>query len=535
MRVEGPDYPKDVAISWVGDIPERWAGERPHRAAIVVPESGRSISFSELHRNTQGFVALCEARGLKPGDRVAYLGRNSDLFFPVLFGCIIGGFVILPLNWRCTAHELAYMIGDAQARMLITDTEFRAVADKALELAREEGLPPPVIIEGEGTQGGLRNLISDWSGTARRADHDADQIVMHIYTSGTTGRPKGVMITHGGFTYARHSELTSPDWADWDDQDVILSPLPNFHNGGLSWVQIGLIRGLTCVLTADASPANLVRLIESYNVTRTFMVPTVVKAIIDMLKATNTPAPRIKTITYGAAVMTEAQLREAIAVFGCQYGQYYGMTETAGTVVYLPPADHDPERPHLLRSVGRPQTGMAIEIRNEAGQVVDPHTPGEIWVRTPTLMQGYWRAEEATKAAVVDGWYRTGDGGYVDEEGYLYLTDRIRDMIISGGENIYPAEVEATLKLYPSVGDVAVVGVPDEHWGEIVVAVVEVRPDQTLDADALSEFARERLARFKCPREVRIVPALPRTALGKVQRALVRAEAARIATETSAV
>ena len=335
-----------------------------------------------------------------------------------------------------------------------------------------------------------------------------------------------MLITHAALSAARHAETISADWADWTDQDVILSPLPNFHVGGMSWMLIGLIRGLTCVLTSDASVANLIRLIDTHNVTRTFIVPTVLRALLDLLHETGQTPPRIRMITYGAAAMSEQLLREAIAVLGCGFAQYFGMTETCGTVTFLPPGDHDLSRPHLLKSVGRPQCGTAVEIRDSEGHVLGTGLPGEIWVRTPALMKGYWRQPEATQAAITDGWYRTGDGGTLDGEGYLYITDRLKDMIISGGENIYPAQVEEILRSHPAVNDAAVVGVPDAQWGERVVAVVERQQDSMLDEAGLIAFAQLHLARYKCPKYVIFVEALPRTAMGKVQRAVVRNHAA---------
>jgi acyl-CoA synthetase (AMP-forming)/AMP-acid ligase II len=278
----------------------------------------------------------------------------------------------------------------------------------------------------------------------------------------------------------------------------------------------------------DTSAAHLLDVIQEHSVTRTFIVPTLLAAILQQLQKTGRRAPAIRTITYGASVMSEGLLKDAIALLGCEFGQYYGMTEAGGTVTYLSASDHDLQRPHLLKSVGRPQCGMAVEIRDAAGRVLAATQPGEIWVRTPTLMAGYWRLPEATQAAIVDGWYRTGDGGYLDKDGYLYLTDRIRDMIVSGGENVYPAQVEEVLRKHPAVREAAVVGVPDKHWGERVVGVVERRDGMKLEADELIAFARQSIAGYKCPKTIHFVDALPRTAMGKVQRAIVRGQATQL-------
>lgn len=526
MRSEGPPLRDASEMIWVGDIPEHWARLRGARDAIIVPEQRRNITYARLHDNTRRFVEVMRARGVQPGDRIGYLGRNSDLYFAALFGAIAGGFVLLPLNWRYAAPELAFILSDAGARIVVADEEFMPVLEAALG---EDDASSIIMMPVEGA-GSLREALEtppqEKAGGASAVVHDPDQICLQIYTSGTTGKPKGVLITHGALTWARHAETSSEDWAHWNKDDVILSPLPNFHSGGMSWMLIGLIRGLTCVLTASTSVPHLLDLIEAHGVTRTFIVPTVVRGILDHLKETGRTAPSIRTVTYGAAVMSEALLKEAIAVLGCEFGQYFGMTEATGTVTFLPAKDHDLERPHLLQSVGRPQCGMAVEIRSADGGVLPAGEAGEIWVRSPTLMAGYWRLPGASAAAVVDGWYRTGDGGRLDEEGYLYITDRIKDMIISGGENIYPAQVEEVLRQHPAVLEAAVVGAPDERWGERVEAYVELRPGAEVEPEALVAFAQDRLARYKCPRVVHLVAALPRTPMGKVQRVIVRDQAA---------
>jgi acyl-CoA synthetase (AMP-forming)/AMP-acid ligase II len=525
VRSEGPPLRDLEQMVWIGDIPAHWARERPDRPAVVLPDQNQVTTYAQLEAYTHRFVEIMQARGLQVGERVAYLGRNSDLYFVALFGAIAGGFVLLPLNWRCAAPELAFMLTDADARLCIVDAEFEPVLRDAMGSATT--LTTLGLLRTEG-HASLREALVTPPSQRFTVRHDPDQVCVQLYTSGTTGRSKGVLSTHGGFSYARHAELVSKDWANWTDEDVIVSPLPNFHNGGMSWMLIGLVRGLKCVLIADASIAHILDVMDEHAVTRTFIVPTVIRAALDLLKASGRRPPKLRTITYGAAVMSEPLLREAIAVLGCEFGQYYGMTEATGTVTYLSAADHDLNRPHLLKSVGKPQCGMAIEVRNPDGAVLAVNQAGEIWVRTPTLMPGYANLPEATAAAIVDGWYRTGDGGYLDGEGYLYLTDRIRDMIISGGENIYPAEVEAALKRHPAVLDSAVVGMPDELWGERVVAFVQKRDGATVQPEELIEFMRTNMAKYKCPKIVCFLDALPRTPLGKVQRSVVRQSAARL-------
>ena len=320
---------------------------------------------------------------------------------------------------------------------------------------------------------------------------------------------------------ARHAELISPDWADWPEGEVSLSAMPNFHIGGMSWVLVGLVRFATVVITADPMPGNMLKRIREYSCMRSFIVPTVLRAIVDDLRSRSEVPPRMNGIYYGAMPIGESLLHDVLSMFECRLGQYFGMTEVTGTATFLPPSRHNFERPELLKSVGLPIPGMSLEIRHPDRNLARTGEHGEIWIKAPTCMLGYWNLPEQTAQALVEGWYATGDGGYLDDEGYLYLTDRIRDMIVSGGENIYPVEVEEALRQHPAVLDACVVAQPDARWGEVVVAVVETRPGATVTEDELREHARTRIAGYKCPKIVHF-GSLPRTASGKLQRAELR-------------
>jgi acyl-CoA synthetase (AMP-forming)/AMP-acid ligase II len=518
-RIEGRPLPEGVELPWVGDIPAQGLKHCPDRTAIHFADAGRTMTYADLARMTAAFDSAMRAKKLVDGVRVAYLGRNNELYMPMLLGAIRAGCVIVPLNWRLTAPEIAYQLQDSGAPLLIVDADLMGVAQKA---CAELATPPALLATDDASApSDLRRLLAG-SGETRAAPHVLDQVVVQMYTSGTTGKPKGVQLTHGCLTYARHCERVDGSYTGWDPGTTHLSAMPNFHIAGTSWLTIGLVRQSTMVLTADPSPANILKLIEQFKPERNFFVPTVIRALVDAVHASGRPAPRMKQIVYGASAIGESLLKDAMETFGCEFGQAFGMTEVTGTCTYLPAADHDLSRPQILKSVGRPLAGMAIEIRDANARPVGIGEPGEIWVRTPTAMLGYWNLPKATQEALVDGWYRTGDGGRIDPDGFLYLTDRIKDMIISGGENVYPVEVEERLRRHPAVLEAAVIGLPDPKWGETVHAMVELRPGQDVEPDALVAFAREGLAGFKCPRSVRFTPSLPRTASGKVQRAQVR-------------
>ena len=531
-HVEGPPLTGLDQLLWIGSIARLGAERCPQRDAIIFPDRSIRVTYRDLDGQSDAFAALLRNRGLGREDRVAYLGRNSDLFLPVLFGAIRTGVVLVPINWRLAAAEVAYQLQDSGSRLLFCDPDLEAVATSA---ARQLDTNLPIVLteSADGAPDNLRALLAQPAQPAPLPT-DKDQAVLHLYTSGTTGHPKGVLISHYALSVARHCELTSPDFALLTPASVSLSAMPNFHVGGLSWVLMGLVRFGTVVLTANPTPGNMLALLTEYRVESSFIVPTVIRGIVDEIKSKHLPAPSITGMFYGAMTMGARLLGETMEIMGCSFGQFFGMTEITGAATFLGPSDHDLERPNLLKSVGKPYPGMSIEIRGPDRRTLEWGEPGEIWIRSPTQMLGYWRLPDATREAIVDGWYATGDGGYLDREGYLYLTDRIKDMIVSGGENVYPAEVEEMLRAHPAVLDAACVGLAHPVWGESVTAVVELRPGQDASAEQLREFARSRIAAFKCPKQFHFAT-LPRTASGKVKRAALRADLAARDTQGTAL
>jgi len=487
----------------------RHAGGQPDKAALVFRQ--HRWTYAQFDRAIDGAVTLLRQEGLQPGDRVAYFGRNSDLFFIVLMAIARAGLVLVPINWRNTAAETAYVLDDSGARLILADGEFAPLVAEACG-----GATPSILTDD------LRTRIAA-APPSPQAANDPDAPFLQLYTSGTTGKPKGVLTSERAMSIQRRMERVSGHFDDWGDDEVVLSPLPSFHVGGMSWVCMGFERGVTVVVTTDATPGGILDLCLEHGITRTFIVPTLVRALIGEMDARAVRVPSLRGIHYGAASMDGALLERSVDRLGCRFLQYYGMTEITGTMTILGPADHDTARPHLLRSVGRPLPGNSIEIRDPQGCLLSSGEPGEIWVAGPTLMIEYWNRPEATAEVLVDGWYRTGDGGRLDAQGYLYLTDRIKDMIVSGGENVYPAEVEAVLRDHPAIADCAVFGLPDAKWGEGVTAALELKNGHAVDQTEVIAFTRKSLAAYKIPRRVEVVDALPRTAAGKIQRGAVRA------------
>lgn len=517
--ISGPAVPSLDAMTWIGDYAREAAHAAPDRTAFVNADLGYAYSFSEFDRMVGRCQFILSERGLGAGDRIAYYGRNNDLYYAVLIAAIRLGIVLVPLNWRCVEPEIDFFIRDSGTRLILCDSEFM---DIARSVAGGMSPAPDVMVVEAADGESLRALLMaqgpiDDSAIA----WDASEVCLHMYTSGTTGQPKGVLSRHAALSISRFQELSWQTFPNWDGGTVV-SSMPNFHIGGMSWVLMALLRKSTCVMTSNAAAQNILRLMVEHKAERSFAVPTVVRTIVDEARAANLTMPWLRTIYYGAAPMSPSLLADAIEVLGCSFGQFFGMTEITGTATFLHPDDHNLARPHLLGSVGRPYPGVDVEIRDLDGQPVSSDTAGEIWIRTPTVMKEYWHRAEATADVMIDGWYRSGDGGYLDKEGFLFLTDRIKDVIVSGGENVYPGEVEEALRRHPDVYEVAVVGVPHEKWGEAVAALVECTPGTTLDIDELVRFARTQVAPYKCPKHIEITQALPRTASGKIQRAAAK-------------
>ena len=423
------------------------------------------------------------------------------------------GAITVPLNWRLASREVAAVLDDSQAPLLIAGPEH---AELARELSADRAVR--LVLVGEDYEPWLA------AHEPRDPGHrgDAGDVVLQMYTSGTTGVPKGVLTMHRNLTAAAE---TSPRW-QFDDASISLTPLPMFHIGGIGWAYCGLWNGATTIIVRDFDVPAILDLLEGFRVTNAVFVPTMLQMLLAVSDAEARDYSALRSIAYGASPITTPLLKSAYRTFGCSFVGCYGLTETTGTVVALEPEDHDPGGPceHLLRSVGRPYPWVELRIADpETGHEVGPGEQGEVWVRAPNVCAGYFnRPEETAEAIAPDGWLRTGDGGYRDEEGFLFLTDRIKDMIVSGGENIYPVEVEEALAQHPAVADVTVIGVPHERWGEAVAALVVRRNGHHCTAEDLIAFARERLAGYKVPRVVEFVDGFPRTPSGKVLKRELR-------------
>jgi acyl-CoA synthetase (AMP-forming)/AMP-acid ligase II len=509
------------AMPTLGDIVRYHARRGPQRIAIDF--EGRTTTWETLdRRSSQAANALIDS-GCKPGDRVAYVGQGTDQFFELLLGVAKAGLVLAPVQWRLALPEIQQTIRDADPKYLFVGT------DQFARLSELGGTLPNVrVVAMEAGHGDLPRY-ANWRDAASPADPAikvaSSDVALQLYTSGTTGLPKGVMLSHANILRGRREvmQMQMP-WNEWLETDVNLVAMPVGHIGGVGWGIVGLLNGAKSIVQREFIPAKVLEAIGVHGVTKLFVVPTALHMLLLQPNVRQIDYSRLRYILYGASPIALDLLREATEVFGCGFCQQYGMTETCGTIVYLPPEDHTSQGNRRMRSAGLPMPGVEIRVVDvDRREPVPAGVVGEIETRSAANMVGYWNRATDTRSTVnPDGWLRTGDAGYFDEDGYLYIHDRFKDMIVSGAENVYPAEVENAVYGHPAVQEVAVIGVPDERWGEAVKAIVVRKPGVPADAEDIIAFARTRVAGFKVPKSVDFVDSLPRGPSGKVLRRSLR-------------
>jgi acyl-CoA synthetase (AMP-forming)/AMP-acid ligase II len=504
-----------MAFTFAGmicDLAEKY----PDSTAFAL--EGQSCSFGELQERGTRLAHVLRTLGVRRADRVGFLGKNSPVFFELAMACSLLDAVVVGLNWRLSALERAVIVKDASLSLIVASPE-----QAPLLRDPENGTEGLRVIT---TGAELDKFVAAAGSAPFACESESDSVLLQLYSSGTTGRPKGVLITNANLKY---TQLSGRLLYGMGEHTVNLVPSPLFHIGGAGYALTALSQGGKTVLVPDAKPATLLRAIQQHRVTHAFLVPTLVHDILRAPQLEETDLSSLQLVAYGGAPMGERVLLEGFAKLRCKFLGVYGMTETSGTVISLAAADHDPggQRAHLLRSIGKPLSWAAeAELRDPVSlETVGVGTVGEIWVRSGQVTLGYWRQSEATAQALTpDGWLRTGDAAYRDADGYYFLQDRLKDMVITGGENVYPAEIENVIANHPAVVEVAVVGVPSERWGETIKALVVRSPNVTASEADLIEFTRARIAHYKCPTSVEFVDSLPRNASGKVLKHLLRAQ-----------
>ena len=486
---------------------ERHAAFTPARTALVCGE--RRLGYADLAHDVRRTTAALAAQGVRSGDRVAHVGYNGIEAISLLFACARLGAVFAPLSWRLAPPEHRAMLADCRPRVLVASEPFvrdlvpvvDAKAIRSVALAA----PPAGWID-------YASFIAAGDAcTPRPRDAGATSSVLLCYTSGSTGQPKGVVLTQDALLC---NAINSAHMHDLTSRDVVLTTLPLFHVGGLNIQTLPALHcGGTVVLHPRFEPGAVIDAFERNGITLTVLVPAQLELLAREPRWRESHLSQLRAITTGSTIISEAFVRRDLQR-GLPLLQVYGATETCPIAVYQR-VDDAPSHPG---SIGKPALHCEVRIVDESGRDVAPGETGEILVRGTNVMRGYWNKPRESDEALAGGWYRTGDVAHADAEGWLYVDGRRRDVIISGGENVYPAEIENALADCASIAEVAVVGRADERWGEAVVAIVVPAAGATLSADAIAKMLEGRIARFKFPRDVIFVDALPRTALGKVKR-----------------
>jgi fatty-acyl-CoA synthase len=488
-----------------------WFAQRairsPRRRALTF--EGATLTYGELLDRIDRLAAGLRAGGVSHGDRVGFLGLNQPAFFEVMFAAARLGAIFVPLNFRLTGPELSYIIGDAGVHTLVVDDAHRGVIDEV----RDE-LPVRRFV-GAGSPGDGWDSYDGLVGTHEPIDGGdvvaPDEVAVIMYTSGTTGRPKGAMLTHANLWWNNTNALHMFDALE-DDVSLVVAPL--FHIGGLNVTTlVTWQKGGEVVLHRTFDPGACLVDIARYGVTTMFGVPAMFLFMSQHPDFAAADLTGLRMLICGGAPVPEPLIK-LYNGRGIPIQQGYGLTETSPSVSFLTP-EHGLAK---LGSAGRPPLFTEIRIVDAGGEVVrEPDVRGEVCVKGPNVMKGYWNRPDATAAAIdAAGWFHTGDIGYLDADGFLFIADRVKDMVISGGENVYPAEVESVLYEHPAVAEIAVIGQPDDRWGEAVVAIVALKPGHTVTLDELRDFGGRSLARYKLPTTLHVVDVLPRNPAGKV-------------------
>ena len=490
-----------------------WAAERPDN--IVLEQGDDAISFSEFEERSRKIIAMLASHGVGKGDRIAWLGKNSRHYFELFYSAARVGAVMVPIGWRLAAPEIAYILGDTGAKLLLLGEGFEEMAAKACGKMDD----PPEILS---TPAALAEI--DAAPAADFTPAGPDDAVLQLYTSGTTGNPKGAVLTNRNlFSLRVPSKEEGQPWSFFDDDEAILVCMPCAHIGGTGLGIMAMGAGIRAIVQEEFTPDGVLDAFEQ-GITRLFIVPAALQMVVQHPRAKTTDMSAVKYVMYGAAPIPLDLLREAVRTIPeAGFMQCYGMTETTGTIAALPPEDHSLEGNQRMKSAGKAVPGAELKVIGEDGEELPRGEVGELICKSPSNMAGYWNLPDATRSSLRDGWMHTGDAAYMDEDGYVFIQDRIKDMIISGGENVYPAQVESAIYGHPAIAEVAVIGVPDETWGEAVKACIVAKPGEEMDEASIIEWTRERLAGFKVPKSIDVIDVMPRNASGKILRKDLRA------------
>jgi long-chain acyl-CoA synthetase len=503
----------------IGDILRANARRFPTKLGVIDREA--RLTWCEVNDRACRLANLLIGWGMYKGDRVAILAENSHRYIETYFALAKAGIIAVPLNYRLTAYELAYLINHSGSRALLVEESYLPV------ISQIKGEIPGVsrflvmdkAVPGMDCYEEVLKKSSAEEPTAEVNEHDTFAI---LYTSGTTGLPKGAMLTHRNFL----NNCTNQALADQSrPHDIAFPPTPWYHAGALFFGLTYMYLGCTQVVQRKFDPEEFLGLVKRENVTTTLLIPTMLNMVMHHVDFDQYRLRGLRLIFYGGGPMPVPLLKQAIERIGCSFTQGYGLTETL-EATFLVSEDHvldgSPDRERRLASGGREAATAEVRIVDDNDRPLFPGERGEIVVRSASVMKGYWMNPQATAETLRGGWCHTGDIGYVDEGGYLFIVDRKKDMIISGGENIYPREIEDVLYTHPAVLEAAVIGIPDDKWGEVVMAAVALRPGAIATEEDILQYCATRLAGYKKPRQVKFVTSLPKNPSGKVLKRELR-------------
>jgi len=502
----------------LSDIPMLAAHHAPNVEAVCFGD--RVLTYVELRDRCWRLSNALAAVG-EPGDRVAILAENCPEYTECYYGVPGAGMALTLLNYRLTARELTYIIGNSAPRLLVVEPKYLPTIQ---QIRADIPSVEQILLIGSEAEGctNYDAFVAGGEATEPTRRPSEDDLCWLLYTSGTTGLPKGAMLSHRNLMAAILNGMVG--WEVSPDE-VCMSAFPQFHVAGYA-IPLNHLRGYKVVMLKTFDPQTMLRTVEEQRITSTSMAPTMIAMLLESGMADDYDLSSLKRIGYGASSMPAEVLRKARLKWPqVRFGTGFGMTELSGNVMSMGPLDHDRAAEHglpLLASVGKQMPLARVRVVDDENRDVAANTPGEILVKGDQVLMGYWRNPEASAAAFTDGWFHTGDVGRWDEDGYLYIVDRKKDMILTGGENVYPREVEEVLYEHPAVVEAAVIGAPDPKWGEKVVAAVCVREGYEVTAAALIEHCRERIASYKKPRHVVFIDVLPRNASGKVLKRELR-------------
>ena len=504
-------------VASVADVARVQALRRGDAPALLF--EGRTTTFAGVDAMASRVANALIASGVQTQDRIAYLSKNTDHFLRVLLGALKARATLAPFNFRFAAPEIARLIGDSGARIMFVGPDVADLADQAVASLASK---PRLIALGFDREGYER--LEAWIEAAApddpRLQADPHDDVIQLYTSGTTGGPKGVRLTNRNYLAIFELPLDSGG-LNYQPGDTVLAAMPFFHVAGVDVALIAMASGARSAILRDAAPQLILDTIGNERVSHAFLAPALIQMLMQAPGIESADLSSMRTLTYGASPISEDLLKRASARFRCDFVQLYGMTETCGAGTFLPNADHDPAK-GKLRSCGQAWPGLELKIVSTDGAEVPRGAVGEVLIRSPVVMKGYWNKPDATAASLPDGWMLTGDAAYMDEDGYVFIYDRVKDMIVTGAENVYPAEVENALFGHPAIADAAVIGVPDDDWGEAVKAIVVLKPGAPRDTTDIIAWARARIANFKAPKSVDFVDVIPRNITGKILRRELR-------------